>query len=363
MVDCKMKKILCLIDSIGPGGAQRQLVGLATFLKECGYEITVLCYHDNSFYLEQLQRNDIPYFYLEKAQNAIFRIWHIARYMRKNKPDVVISYLETPSICACVAKFFNRSFKLIVSERSTTQHTGRNERIRFNLFRVADYVVPNAYSQKKYIIDHFPTLTNKTITIPNFVDLDYFTPVYKQRRYIPEIMVAASIWALKNTLGFIDAVYLLKEKGLQFHISWYGNNNEHIEYINKCQEKIDEYGVGDYITLKDKTTQIKKCYQEADFFCLPSFYEGTPNVICEAMACGLPIACSNVCDNGLYVVDEENGYLFDPKDKNSMADAMEKMLSLDKDGYDNYSKASRARAEAMFSNKRFLELYINLIET
>ena len=362
MADYKMKKVLCLIDSIGPGGAQRQLVGLAIFLKERGYKITVLCYHDNDFYLEQLQKNDIPYIYLEKAKNALFRIWHIARYIRKTKPDIAISYLETPSICACVTKFFNRSFKLIVSERSTTQHTGRKERIRFNLFRVADYVVPNAYSQEKYIIDNFPELTNKTITIPNFVDLDYFTPVYKQRRCIPEIMVAASIWALKNTLGFIDAVAQLKEKGYKFHISWYGKNTAHREYLNNCQEKIDRYGIGDFITLKEKTTQIRTCYQEADYFCLPSFYEGTPNVICEAMACGLPVVCSNVCDNSNYVNEGMNGFLFNPHEIASICCAFEKLFSLTDQEYSVFCNKSRLLAEDKLSKGRFVDSYIKIIE-
>ncbi len=357
-----MKKILCFIDSLGPGGAQRQLVGLATFLKKKGYGVTMACYHDNRFYADKLQENDIPYFYLEKANNSFFRIWHIARYIRKTKPDVVISYLETPSICACMSRLFNRSFKLIVSERNTTQRTGWNERVRFNLFRMADYVVPNAFSQEKYIRETFPYLTKKTVTIPNFVDLDFFTPVYKKRRDTPEIMVAASIWASKNTLGFIDAVAQLKEKGYKFHISWYGKNTAHKEYINNCQEKIERYGIGEFITLKEKTAQIKTCYQEADFFCLPSFYEGTPNVICEAMACGLPIVCSNVCDNSRYVIEGGNGFLFDPKDTTSTVYAFERIFALNEEEYASFCHKSHEIAEYKLSKERMVNSYINLIE-
>ena len=152
-------RILCLIDSLGPGGAQRQLVGLATFLKERGYDVSVVTYHDNRFFADQLLTNGVPYVYLKKARKNLTRIWHVDRYIRKVKPNVVISYLETPSICACVAKLFNHKFKLIVSERNTTQHTGRNEKIRFYLFRVADYVIPNAFSQEEYIKSVFPKLT------------------------------------------------------------------------------------------------------------------------------------------------------------------------------------------------------------
>lgn len=356
------KKILCLIDSLGPGGAQRQLVGLAVFLKEQGYDVTVACYDENRFYVDMLLSHDVPYVYLEKANKSTLRIWHIARYIRKVKPGVVIAYLETPSICACLARVFNRSFKLIVSERNTTQRTGNNERIRFNLFRLADYIVPNAYSQSDYIKQTFPFLSEKVVTIPNFVDLDYFAPLSNhKRRNVPEIMVAASIWESKNTLGFIDAVAALRDKGYKFHISWYGLNKTWVDYIQQCNQKIEEFQLQEFIELKAKTNKIRDLYQDADYFCLPSFYEGTPNVICEAMACGLPVICSEVCDNFRYVIDNKNGFLFDPKDINSMTKAFDKLFSLNEEDYLNYCYQSRLLAEQKFNKEVFVKSYIKLL--
>ena len=55
-----MKKIVCLIDDLCPGGAQRQLVGLAYLLKESGYDIFVMTYHNDSFYMPVLFHNGIP---------------------------------------------------------------------------------------------------------------------------------------------------------------------------------------------------------------------------------------------------------------------------------------------------------------
>lgn len=357
-----MKRITCFIDSLGAGGAQRQLVGLAAFLKEQGYDVSLAFYHNNCFYLDLLNNSGVPYVYLKKAQKSVFRIWHVARYFRNIKPDLVIAYLETPSICACAAKMFNHRFKLIVSERSTTQHTGYKERIKFNLFRKADYVVPNAYAQEEYIKQAFPFLLDKVVTIPNFVDLGYFVPPAERlRREIPEVLVAASIWASKNTLGFIDAVAALKDKGYRFHISWYGLNDKNKEYCDSCQERIRQLRVEDWIELKEKTTQIKARYQNADFFCLPSFYEGTPNVICEAMACGLPVACSDVCDNSKYVIEGENGFLFNPKDNDSIVAAFERLLTMGDEDYIHYCRKSRALAEQKLSKEAFVNAYINLI--
>ena len=356
-------KLLLLIDSLGPGGAQRQLVGLASFLHERGYDIVVAAYHDNRFYVDQLLSNGIPYVFLKKAKSAKFRIWHVARYIRKIKPQVVISYLETPSVCACVAHFFNRSFKLIVSERNTTQQTGYNEKIRFNLFIEADYVVPNSYAQAVYIKETFPFLAKKIVTIPNFVDLQFFLPpMVRQRHKVPEIIVVATIWASKNTMGFIDAVARLKSKQKHFHVSWYGKDATCMDYYEQCLQKIEQLNVIDCLELKEKTTAIKEKYQSADYFCLPSFYEGTPNVICEAMASGLPVVCSDVCDNSRYIEEGVNGFLFDPHDTESMVIALEKMLLLDESDYNKYCVNSRERAERMLSKQVFVQSYINLLE-
>lgn len=356
-----MVRILCLIDSLGPGGAQRQLVGLARLLKENGYDVIMACYHDDKFYVDQLLSHGIPYVFLKKAKKITFRIWYIARYIRRIKPDTVIAYLETPSICACIARIFNHRFHLIVSERNTTQHTGRKEKLRFNLFRNADYVVPNAYAQADYINKFFPFLINKVVTIPNYVDLHHFVPLEKKDQHvIPEIVVVASIWKSKNTLGFVEAVSLMKAKGLRFHISWYGKVDAQIDYYNQCQQKIEELGIGDFIELKEKTPHICGKYQSADFFCLPSFYEGTPNVICEAMACGLPIACSDVCDNSRYVEDGINGFLFDPHNIESIVRALERLLSLNASERQSFCEKSRQKAEALFSEEKFLYSYMKL---
>ena len=98
-------------------------------------------------------------------------------------------------------------FRLIVSERNTTQTLTRRERLKFWLYRKADYIVPNSYSQGDFVCKHFPQHKAKTVVIPNFVDLDKFACATERHRQQPAvILVVASIWASKNTKGFIDAV-------------------------------------------------------------------------------------------------------------------------------------------------------------
>lgn len=275
----------------------------------------------------------------------------------------MVAYQETPSLLACMAKVNGCKFRLIVSERNTTQTVGMNERVRFFLYRWADAIVPNSYAQENYLISHYPWMQKKLKTITNFVDLDYFSFIERKKRKVPEIVIAATIWSSKNTLGFIEAVKKLVDRNCRFHVSWYGKSNIDMDYYNESLQKIQEYGIQDYIELKDKTKQIKNVYHNADLFCLPSFYEGTPNVICEAISTGLPVACSDVCDNYIYVKPGCNGVLFDPNNPNDMANKISQLLYISSLEFEKYQKNSRQIALGKLSKDVFVDAYVKIIES
>ena len=357
-----MSRIVLLIDCLGPGGAQRQLVGLASMLNESGFLVQLAVYREDRFASYYLQNTEFQYVQITNTRNVFKRIMSILRFFRREKPDWVISYLESPSIYASLGKWLGQGYKLIVSERNTTQHIGFRERLRFFLFRKSDFVVPNSFSQESFLREFFPELSSKIKTIPNFVDLGFFAPSHNRKRHDPpEIIVVATIWPSKNTLGFVDVVASLKLLGIKFHVSWYGKDAKNIDYFYQCQHRIESLGVEDYIELKDKTQAIREKYQSADYFCLPSFYEGTPNAICEAMACGLPIACSDVCDNSLYVLNNVNGFLFNPNSPDSISSSLVKMLLLNDDEYCNFCSSSRHRAELLLSKESFVHSYLNIL--
>ena len=354
-------KIILFTDCLGAGGAQRQLIGLAIMLKEKGYDVKVATYYDIDFYKHDLDDANVSNELIPGADNTKKRILAVRRYFKKEAPDTVIAYQETPSLVASFAKFLGCKFNLIVSERNTTQVIGNNERVRFFLYRWADHIVPNSYSQEKFLKERYPWMAKKLRTITNFVDLEHFNYVERVKRAVPEIVVAASIWASKNTIGLIEALRMIKDKGLRFHVSWYGKSELNIDYFNKCNKLIKEYALDDYIELREKTNQIRDVYHTADFFCLPSFHEGTPNVLCEAISTGLPVICSDVCDNSKYVHEAENGYLFDPKSKDSIVKAVEMLLALDGNLYSQFSKESRQIAENTLTKDVFFEKYSKLL--
>lgn len=355
-------KICLFIDSLCAGGAQRQLVGLGNLLKEQGCDVTVITYHKDEFYLPFLIKNGIAYHYIPKAENKATRIYHVIRFLKNSKPDVLISYLSTPNIIACIAKCFIGKIKLIVSERNTTQSIGRNEQIRFALYRFADIIVPNSYSQENFIKTSYPQLAKKTVTITNFVDTDYFKPAAKRiQDSIPTIISVGRITPQKNILNYLSALKILVEKGLKFKAIWFGNTDRD-DFFQSCKLSIEKLGLRDYFEFRPATKEIKSEYQKADIFCLPSIFEGFPNVLCEAMCCGLPVVCSNVCDNPSIVQQGENGMLFDPNIVEEMAFTIEEMINLPETEKELMGNSNRGKAIGMFSEKTFIEKYLQIIK-
>ena len=357
--DCIMR-ILCFIDNLGAGGAQRQLVGLAKLLARRNYDIIVAYYQDNLFFEKELTDHGIGSFLIPLSNNKIKNFFKIFNYIKSIRPQVLISYLETPSMLVCAFRLLGLRYKLIVSERNTNVKYTFRDRIRFQLFRVANYVVPNSYSQQQFLEKRCPFLRSKIVTITNFCSFLDYTVERKQKRDVPEIVIAASIWASKNTVGFIEAVNILKNKGAKFHVSWYGIY-EDSPYLKRCVELINSLRLENTICLLDKTKNIKEVYEKADFFCLPSFYEGTPNVICEAICMSLPVICSDVCDNSFFVHEGENGLLFNPNSPEDIADKLWRAISIDDIAYYAYCKNSRIIAEKLLSEDKFVEKYIRLI--
>src|SRR5262249_54074732 len=76
-----------------------------------------------------------------------------------------------------------------------------------------------------------------------------------------------------------------------------------------------------------------------------TFHEGLPNAICEALASGLPVLASAVCDNSLLVAEGERGFLFNPSDPATIAAAIERLAGMNAAAWSRMSSAARAYAE------------------
>ena len=78
-------------------------------------------------------------------------------------------------------------------------------------------------------------------------------------------------------------------------------------------------GLKDNVLLAGYRSDIPDVLNAADIFVFPSFHEGMPVSALEAMACGLPVICSQIRGNVDIVEEGENGYLFAPADSDALS--------------------------------------------
>lgn len=206
-------------------------------------------------------------------------------------------------------------------------------------------------------------MRNRISAIPNFVDLHRFSFVERSAprgRKIRLVSVGRVIPS-KNILTLLRAVATLRQQGIDLDYKWYGATYDR-EYLAAVTEEIVRHGLTDCFHLMGETTDIIPAYAEADFFCLPSLLEGYPNVLVEAMATGLPVVASAVCEHPFIISNGENGYLFNPYDSVDIARAIQALVN--SSDSELTSMACNNRVKVMNNNTEdaFLRQYLVLMQ-
>lgn len=357
-------KILCLIESIGPGGAERQLTGLAVMLKRYGYSVAVITYSNNEFYKPLLISNDIEYYCNKAAISKLRRVPELHKTIKHHRPDLIISFLDGPNLASCILRKAGGNFKLIVSERNINLNTRLSikDKIKFYLYRTADFIVSNSNFQTNYISNHCPQLSLKLRTITNFTDTTVFYPSDSQIASTQITCICVGrIVPQKNIHRFINVVGSLKKHKKQIKIKWFGKIENENEYFRKCIDLIQKNNLQDDFHFINTSNEIHEEYRKVSLFCLPSLFEGYPNVLCEAMSSGLPVLCSNISDIPMLVENGHNGFLFNPYDENDILNSFLQFFSLSDLERQKMGIANRNKALSVFSKENFFKKYLEII--
>jgi glycosyltransferase involved in cell wall biosynthesis len=352
--------ITMLTESLGSGGAERQLCTLAVEMKRRGHTVQVVTYAMGDFYLPMLQKADVNHIFLGGKATWDWQR-NIRRFLRSERQDVVLAFLQSSAAYAELAAFPARRWGLVVSERDSLQDIGnRAYRFRKYFHLIADAITVNSHSSRLKLEKAVPALKNRMVTIYNAVDLDMFQPSIglKKINKAIRLIVAGRIDQNKNLMGTIDAIGLLRHRhGMQVFVDWFGSEANEFSLVNQFERRIKEQGLSDHIHMHPPTPDIIAKYQQSDAVLLPSFYEGLPNTVCEGMSCGKPVLMSAVCDAGNLVKEGQNGFLFSPHDPNDIANAIERFDSLTEAQRHAMGEASRQMAEEYFSLTKIADLY------
>lgn len=356
-----MSKILLITDEMSQGGAERQLSYLAIGLKNLAHDVRLIKFYDgvNAFYSD-LEDNGIKTEIYNNGKNIVKRPFVIANIIRNWKPDMVVAYKDGACMAACIARMMV-PFNLVVSERNTTQKLTIKERVKFQLYRMANHVIPNSFSQKEFILKNISWLASKVTVITNMIDTKRFCMMekkYNTATEVPHIVTVGRITPQKNVLTYLEAIAKIKDQGISCHFDWWGRIGS-TEYFEEVKKKLSRLKLEDTITFHGGTDEIDKVYGHTSYFCLPSIYEGFPNVLCEAMASGLVCIASNVCDNPYILTAKER--LFDPYDAESIARSIKNVLSLSLNDCKKESAHNSSLIHELCAPNVFVKKYESLI--
>ena len=370
-----MKRITCFTESLGGGGAEHQMVILAGLLNDEGYDVSLVTYATIPDHYDTplgVKRIDIGATRAKgKALSAFVKMLKCFHYFLCLKTDCIISYRQCANLRVLPPLFFRsrKKIKVICSDRNTSLYLSFNHKLLLNgLYQRANYIVPNSRTQANFIINHKPQLVPKLRTIHNYTDLQQFgTSDLPADLSVIKIAIFARYSEQKNPIGLARAICELKKRTTQpFEVHWYGtqknkNGNFNKEYLS-MKKTIQEFCVENILLLYPPVKNPALLMSNYHAACLASVYEGFSNSVAEGISCGKPMLVSDVSDNSLMVHDGENGFLFNPKQTDSIVDAFLKFLALSRDEMCRMGQRSREIAKEMFDKRHFIQQYVDLIE-
>lgn len=362
-----MKRIVLFKASLASGGAEHQIVILADLLRRKGYNVNIVTFSkapDHYKTPRGVHRLVLGEGLSDKRK--MICIWKF--FLSLKREDVIISFGQRENIFCILPLLINMRPRLIAGERNVTYTPNRTDNILINyLYRRAKWVVPNSYTQGKYLINAKSYLKEKVKVITNYTDISVFNVKRPIVSTIPTICIFSRYDEQKNPLRFICAINKLKSQiGESFKIEWYGdiiNKGETFEPLYlKSSSLIKELALEDVIELHDKVSNVQEIMQKSDAVCLPSLFEGFSNTLSEAICCGKPCLASNVSDNHVMVEDGVNGFLFDPLDENDIVRAFIRFLNTPENKRIQMGIISREKALNLFDAEIFVNQYIELID-
>jgi GalNAc-alpha-(1->4)-GalNAc-alpha-(1->3)-diNAcBac-PP-undecaprenol alpha-1,4-N-acetyl-D-galactosaminyltransferase len=362
-------KLLFVIDNLGTGGAQRQQVTLATGLKQRGCAVEFFCYSSGDLLAQPLQKAGIPvHQYVKRSRYSPDVLVALRDLMARGAFDAVLSFLATPNLYAIVAGHMLRKGPraMVVSERfCDAVGVTITERMVRQLYRLASFVVVNSHHQRLSLLRQYPFLHERIATIYNGYDLRLFAPAGDTPEHDElQLLTIASISPYKNGLCLVEALRELRQQhGLSPSVTWIGQQvmaGDRLAYRQEMDRRIEEYGLAAQWHWLGQRADVVAQLHAHDALVHPSYGEGLPNVVCEALACARPVIVSNTLDHPFLVRDNDNGFLFDYQDPADLAARICSFAQLTPAQRQAMGRSGRCFAEAHLSLERYVADYQSL---
>lgn len=369
--------ILHIISGLSTGGAERMLVKFISTTKDRYYhEVVSLTNIGQQGLL--LKEQGIPVHAIEMSANLLapFLIFRVSRLIRKINPDLIHGWMYHGNVIASLATRFSplNSIPLFHSIRHSL-HDMKHEKwttsgvIRLNSFisKSVEKIIFNSYVSKEQHIKIGYKSDNATV-IPNGFDTDLYQSNEKLRHEIrKQLDIPSDSFVFlqvgrnhptKNHPMFLKAAYNLLQKSSfpskpVFFLIGSGIPGDHD--LQSIAGKVANHGV---VKLLDEQENLVPFYCSADALTLTSWGEAFPNVLGEAMSCGLPCITTDVGDAATIVGN--SGMVVHPDDCVAFSESMLKIASMDDSERIHLGKMARKRVMDSYSIDRISERYMML---
>lgn len=228
-----------------------------------------------------------------------------------NGPTIVKSnQMKGADIAAAAAKRFGKKFVArcgyLYSEFMEYRHglyspeANIARTLEERVFSEADKVVVTTSSMRDQVLKRYRIPEEMMTVIPNYVLTNFFIPTSTTRHLKRRICFIGRLDVQKNPVALLEAI-----RDLDIELLMIGRGPLEEQLHDKAKsENLPVHFFGNVPHL-----QLPKILNSTDIFIQPSFYEGHPKTLLEAMACGLPVIGTNVPGIREIITHRENGYL------------------------------------------------------
>lgn len=368
---CPKLKVAIIIPSLCFGGAERQVIEISRGLKDRNVSVYILTFSDYVPLLNEFPDLESTHIIIKKRSRFdISVVWRLSMVLQELEISVAHAFLFDAEIATRLAGVLARQAAVIASERNANYCLPGWRRFLHKMtLPLVDLVVANSESGAKFHQELYGLDVGKYRVIRNGVDTNRFTRIQANKSRgelkIGEdsfvIGMFASFKRQKNHTMLIRSISSVKELMIGTRLLLVGDNliNNHANsdnYRDKIISELVKTGVSDFTTSLGNCDELADVYSACDVVVLPSYHEGFPNVVLEAMSCGVPCIVTDVSDNRSIVLDGRNGFVVDVDDHQALA---ARLLTLKSDGKlrRTFGIMARRSIEENFSIERLVDNY------
>jgi glycosyltransferase involved in cell wall biosynthesis len=354
-----------LIESDGPGGAERMLAQLVTELQAMGCRnLVILPAKGEGWLAREIDSRDvaIEYFRLERPVS-----WACARWIRDalRRHDVVLAHSHefTMSVYGAWASWRNGI------PHVATMHGGRyyaqalRRRLALRLaFGLSGQVVAVSDALARHLRRDLWLRSSRIATIPNGVRCEpaATSSLRAELGLTPAdrlVLAVGNLYPVKGHRHLLDALALLRQRHPTLHVAIAGRGDTG----DMLRARAQELGLAQRLHLLGLRGDIPNLLAAADIFVLPSLSEGLPLALLEAMFASRPIIASEVGEVGTALAGGDAGILVPPGRAEALAAALDKLLAAPADARALGARAAR-RAAAEYGISRMAARYVAVYE-